>query len=113
MSTIEISAPSRLLRFSKIGVAAVLTTYALSEILGWRSIVLVVAFLAGTTYVRQVSTRRDLKQVHPVVKTVPMVALGLAMAQFSVSPSKAFIAFAAIAVVATVTSVVRPRPLWG
>lgn len=113
LSTIEISDPSRLLRFSKICVAGVLTTYALSEILGWKSIVLVVAFLVGTTYVRRVSTKRELKQVHPVVKTVPMVTLGLVIAQFSVSPSKAFVAFAAIAAVATVTSVVRPRSLWG
>jgi len=62
--------------------------------------------------VRRSSRIVQLEPIHPIAKTIPMVALGLAMSEFSVSSDHAFIAFAVVALFVVGTTLIRSRALW-
>ena len=112
LAAVELGEPSRWGRWMRYGSAGLLSTYALSEVLGLKSVVLVVVFLVAVAITKR-SPRTVMKnEVHPIVKTLPMVGVGLFLGAVSVSPSRVFIAFAIMTVLAAATSLVRTRALW-
>lgn len=112
VAAVELGEPARWGRWTRYGVAGLLSTYALSEVLGMRSVVLVVVFLGAVALTKR-SPRVVMKnEVHPIVKTLPMVGVGLLLGAVSVSPSRVFLAFAIVTVLAAATSLIRTRTLW-
>ncbi len=109
---VELDEPARWGRWWRYGLAGLLSTFVLFEVLGMRSVVLVVVFLFAVAVTKRFPRSLKDKEVHPIVKTVPMAAFGLLLGTFAVSPSRAFIAFAVVAVLAASGSLVRTRPLW-
>jgi hypothetical protein len=112
VATVELGTPTFRWRLFRFIFAGSLATYLLSEILGWQSIVLVVFFLLGVVFVRRSSRIVSTEPIHPIAKTIPMVALGLAMSEFSISSERAFIAFALVALLVVGTTLIRSRALW-
>ena len=112
LATIAIKEPGRWGRWSRYVLAGLLTTYALSEFLGMRSIILVMVFFVGFAVAKRISKIVMKNEVHPIVKTLPMVGLGLLLGAISVSANSAFIAFALVAVLAVAGSLIRTRTLW-
>jgi hypothetical protein len=112
VATVELGTPTFRWRLFRFVFAGSLATYLLSEILGWQSIVLVVFFLLGVVFVRRSSRIVSTEPIHPIAKTIPMVALGLAMSEFSISSERAFIAFALVALLVVGTTLIRSRALW-
>ena len=53
-----------------------------------------------------------IEPIHPIAKTIPMVALGLAMSEFSISSERAFIVFALVALFVVGATLIRSRALW-
>ena len=112
LATVELGEPVLWGRWMRYGLAGVLSTYALSEVLGLKSIVLVLVFLTGVALAKKSQRTLFEKQVHPIVKTIPMVGVGLLLGAISVSPNRVFLSFAIVAVLAVVSSVVPTRSLW-
>jgi hypothetical protein len=112
LATVELGEPARWGRWMRYGIAGLLSTYALSEVLGMKSIILVVVFLIGVALARKFQRTLFKNEVHPIVKTIPMVGIGLVLGTISVSPNRVFFSFAIVAVLAVVSSVVRTRSLW-
>lgn len=110
-STLEAPVPHRW--FKSIAYALVATTSALvlSPILQWKAYVLIGVFLLGVSLSRKFADRGSI-EVHPIVKKIPMVFLGLALGSFAVSPGRAFLAFGLITVTVLATLRVRTRQLW-
>ena len=78
-----------------------------------KSIILVVVFLIGVALAKKSQRTLFKNEVHPIVKTIPMVGIGLVLGTISVSPNRVFFSFAIVAVLALLSSVVRTRSLWG
>jgi hypothetical protein len=112
LATVELGEPALWGRWMRYGLAGVLSTYALSEVLGLKSIVLVLVFLTGVALAKKSQRTLFEKEVHPIVKTIPMVGVGLLLGAISVSPNRVFLSFAIVAVLAVVSSVVPTRSLW-
>ena len=77
-----------------------------------RSIVLVLVFLIGVAVAKKSQRVLFKNEVHPIVKTIPTVGVGLILGAISVSPNRVFFSFAIVAVLAVLSSVVRTRSLW-
>jgi hypothetical protein len=112
LATVELGEPARWGRWMRYGIAGLLSTYALSEVLGMKSIILVVVFLIGVALAKKSQRTLFKNEVHPIVKTIPMVGIGLVLGTISVSPNRVFFSFAIVAVLALLSSVVRTRSLW-
>lgn len=112
LATVELGEPARWARWMRYGIAGLLSTYLLSEVLGVESIILVVVFLIGVALAKKSQRTLFKNEVHPIVKTIPMVGIGLVLGAISVSPNRVFFSFAIVAVLAVVSSVVRTRSLW-
>ncbi len=112
LATVELGEPALWGRWMRYGIAGLLSTYALSEVLGMKSIVLVLVFLVGVALAKKSQRTLFQNEVHPIVKTVPMVGVGLLLGAISVSPNRVFLSFAIVAVLAVVSSVVPTRSLW-
>jgi hypothetical protein len=112
LATVELGEPALWGRWMRYGLAGLLSTYALSEVLGLKSIVLVLVFLTGVALAKKSQRTLFEKEVHPIVKTIPMVGVGLLLGAISVSPNRVFLSFAIVAVLAVVSSVVPTRSLW-
>jgi hypothetical protein len=112
LATVELGEPARWSRWMRYGLAGVLSTYALSEVLGMRSIVLVLVFLTGVALAKKSQRVLFQNAVHPIVKTIPMVGVGLILGAISVSPNRVFLSFAIVALLAVASSVIRTRSLW-
>lgn len=112
LSTVELGEPARWARWTRYGIAGLLSTYALSEVLGMESIILVLVFLFGVALAKKSQRALFKNEVHPIVKTIPMVGIGLILGAISVSPNRVFFSFAIVAVLAIVSSAVRTRSLW-
>jgi hypothetical protein len=111
-ATIELGEPTRWGTWMRYGLAGLLSTYALSEVLGLRSILLVLIFLTGIALAKNFDHKLMKNEVHPIAKTIPMVGVGLLLGTISVSPNRVFISFAIVAVLAVASSVIRSRSLW-
>jgi hypothetical protein len=109
---VELEEPGRWGLWWRYGLAGLLSTFVLSEVLGMRSIVLVVVFLIAVAATKRFPRSLKEKEVHPIVKTVPMAAFGLLLGAIAVSPSRVFVSFAIVAILAAGASLVRTRPLW-
>ena len=112
LATVELGEPARWARWMRYGIAGLLSTYLLSEVLGMESIILVVVFLIGVALAKKSQRTLFKNEVHPIVKTIPMVGIGLVLGTISVSPNRVFFSFAIVALLAIVSSVVRTRSLW-
>jgi hypothetical protein len=112
LATVELGEPALWARWMRYGIAGLLSTYALSEVLGMKSIVLVLVFLSGVAFANKSKRLLFQNEVHPIVKTIPMVGVGLVLGAISVSPNRVFFSFAILAVLAVISSVVRTRSLW-
>ena len=112
LSTVELGEPARWARWTRYGIAGLLSTYALSEVLGMESIILVLVFLFGVALAKKSQRALFKNEVHPIVKTIPMVGIGLILGAISVSPNRVFFSVAIVAVLAIVSSAVRTRSLW-
>jgi hypothetical protein len=112
LATVELGEPARWGRWMRYGIAGLLSTYALSEVLGMKSIVLVLVFLSGVAFANKSKRLLFQNEVHPIVKTIPMVGVGLVLGAISVSSNRVFFSFAIVAVLAVISSVVRTRSLW-
>jgi hypothetical protein len=112
LATVELGEPALWGRWMRYGLAGVLSTYALSEVLGLKSIVLVLVFLAGVALAKKSQRVLFQNEVHPIVKTIPMVGVGLILGAISVSPNRVFLSFAIVALLAVASSVIRTRSLW-
>ena len=112
LATVELGEPARWARWMRYGIAGLLSTYLLSEVLGMESIILVVVFLIGVALAKKSQRTLFKNEVHPIVKTIPMVGIGLVLGTISVSPNRVFFSFAIVALLAMVSSVVRTRSLW-
>jgi hypothetical protein len=109
---IKLGEPTRWNRWSRYGLAGLLSTFVLSEVLGAKSIVLVLVFLVVVAATRRFPRVIKTKEVHPIVKTVPMAAFGLLLGAVAVSPSRVFVAFLIVAVLAGTASFIHTRTLW-
>lgn len=103
--------PRTWLRPAAYTVATFTIATVLAPIVGWKALVLIAVFLLGVTGLRRAPAKFS-TEVHPIVKKVPMLALGIGLGSIAVSPNRAFLAFAVIAVVALATIPVRTRQLW-
>ena len=112
LATVELGEPALWGRWMRYGLAGVLSTYALSEVLGFKSIVLVLVFLTGVALAKKSQRVLFQNEVHPIVKTIPMVGVGLILGAISVSPNRVFLSFAIVALLAVASSVIRTRSLW-
>ena len=112
LATVELGEPALWARWMRYGIAGLLSTFLLSEVLGMKSIVLVLVFLIGVALAKKSQRRLFKNEVHPIVKTIPMVGVGLILGAISVSPNRVFFSFAIVAVLAVLSSVVRTRSLW-
>ena len=112
LATVELGEPARWARWMRYGIAGLLSTYLLSEVLGMESIILVVVFLIGVALAKKSQRTLFKNEVHPIVKTIPMVGIGLVLGTISVSPNRVFFSFAIVALLAVLSSVVRTRSLW-
>ena len=112
LATVELGEPARWARWMRYGIAGLLSTYLLSEVLGMESMILVVVFLIGVALAKKSQRTLFKNEVHPIVKTIPMVGIGLVLGTISVSPNRVFFSFAIVALLAIVSSVVRTRSLW-
>ena len=112
LATVELGEPALWARWMRYGIAGLLSTFLLSEVLGVKSIVLVLVFLIGVALAKKSQRRLFKNEVHPIVKTIPMVGVGLILGAISVSPNRVFFSFAIVAVLAVLSSVVRTRSLW-
>jgi len=112
LATVELGEPALWGRWMRYGLAGVLSTYALSEVLGLKSIVLVLVFLTGVALAKKSQRVLFQNAVHPIVKTIPMVGVGLILGAISVSPNRVFLSFAIVALLAVASSVIRTRSLW-
>jgi hypothetical protein len=109
---IKLGEPTRWNRWSRYGLAGLLSAFVLSEVLGAKSIVLVLVFLVVVAATRRFPRVIKTKEVHPIVKTVPMAAFGLLLGAVAVSPSRVFVAFLIVAVLAGTASFIHTRTLW-
>jgi hypothetical protein len=112
LAEVELGEPSRWGRWSRYGFSGILSTFVLSEVLGMRSIILVLVFLVAVAFTRRFPRATKKREIHPIVKTVPIAAFGLFLGAVAVSPSRVFIAFAIVAILAGCASLVRTRTLW-
>jgi hypothetical protein len=112
LATVELGEPTRWNRWSRYGLAGLLSAFVLSEVLGAKSIVLVLVFLVVVAATRRFPRVIKTKEVHPIVKTVPMAAFGLLLGAVAVSPSRVFVAFLIVAVLAGTASFIHTRTLW-
>ena len=112
LATVELGEPARWARWMRYGIAGLLSTYLLSEVLGMESIILVVVFLIGVALAKKSQRTLFKNEVHPIVKTIPMVGIGLVLGTISVSPNRVFLSFAIVALLAVASSVIRTRSLW-
>jgi hypothetical protein len=112
LATVELGEPALWARWMRYGIAGLLSTFLLSEVLGMKSIVLVLVFLIGVALAKKSQRRLFKNEVHPIVKTIPMVGVGLILGAISVAPNRVFFSFAIVAVLAVLSSVVRTRSLW-
>jgi hypothetical protein len=110
-TTLEEPTPRRWFQPIAYVVTATAASLVLSPILGWKAFVLIGVFLCGAALSRKFSDRGSI-EVHPIVKKIPMVFLGLALGSIAVSPDRALLAFAIITVVVLATLRVRTRQLW-
>jgi hypothetical protein len=96
----------------RYGLAGVLSTYALSEVLGMKSVILVLVFLIGVALAKKSQRTLFQNEIHPIVKIVPMVGVGLLLGAISVAPNRVFLSFAIVALLGVASSVVPTRSLW-
>jgi hypothetical protein len=112
VATVELGEPSPWSRWMRYGLAALLSTYALSDKLGLGSVILVLVFLGGIALAKKFERKLLRNEVHPIVKTVPMVGFGLLLGAISVSQNRVFISFTVVAVLGIASSAIRTRTLW-
>lgn len=110
-ATLEAPTPRKWFQPIAYVVVATAAALALSPILGWKAFVLIGAFLLGVALTRKFAAR-GLVEVHPIVKKVPMVGLGIALGSIAVSPDRALLAFGIITLIVLATLPVRTRQLW-
>ena len=110
-TTLEAPTPRKWLQPTAYVIVAAGAGLVLSPILGWKAFVLIGVFLAGVGLSPRIGRRVSL-EVHPIVKKVPMVCLGIALGAISVSPERALLAFGIITLVVLATLPVRTRQLW-
>ena len=112
LATVELGEPSQWGHLWRYGISGLLSIFLLFEVLGMRSIVVVLVFLFVVVLTRRFPRPLKSREIHPIVKTVPMAIFGLLLGAIAVSPSRVFIAFAVVAIMTATASLVRTRTLW-
>jgi hypothetical protein len=102
----------RWVTLAKYTVATAVISFTMYEILQWSALALAVFFLLGATFVRRQTHNKLKREFHPIVRTIPMLGIGLSIAAVSVSVGNALWSFAAIAVLGIVALFIRTRTLW-
>ena len=112
LATVELGEPAQWGHLWRYGISGLLSIFLLFEVLGMRSIVVVLVFLFVVVLTRRFPRPLKSREIHPIVKTVPMAIFGLLLGAIAVSPSRVFIAFAVVAIMTATASLVRTRTLW-
>jgi len=112
LATVELGEPAQWSRLWRYGLSGLLSIFLLYEVLGMRSIVVVLVFFFVVVLTRRFPRPLKIREIHPIVKTVPMAIFGLLLGAVAVSPSRVFIAFAIVAILTATASLVRTRTLW-
>ena len=112
LATVELGEPSQWGRLWRYGLSGLLSIFLLFEVLGMRSIVVVLVFLLVVVLTRRFPRPLKSREIHPIVKTVPMAIFGLLLGAIAVSPSRVFIALTIVAILTATASLVRTRTLW-
>ena len=112
LATVEFSEPTLWGRLWPYATAGLLTIFLLAEVLGLKSIVVVLVFLFAVVLARRFPRPLKSREIHPIVKTAPMAIFGLLLGAIAVSPSRVFIAFFIVAILTATASLVRTRTLW-
>jgi len=111
-STLELVQPTRLGRIGRYFLAFVLISFPLTEILGWKALLLAFLFLMGVWLIGRLGGTLQRHEVHPIYKSLTLTSLGILLGVITVAPTKAFLAFACIGILSVFTLVVKTRSVW-
>lgn len=110
-ATLKAPAPRRWFQPMAYVLATLTAAIVLFPVLGWRSLFLIGCFVGGVLLSNRFGQRVSV-EVHPIVKKVPMLVLGVTLGSIAVSPDRAFLSFAIIMILAIASLQIRTRKLW-